>query len=108
MQVFFVHPDSCTLDVRGNEIQPKSRRRDALTLYVSSDGRNFAEVCMPTELSDEAYTMISTQDGKGTFMIADHVNQDAAVSNLCASAPLWCIVLLLDTYQSKVFIHCEY
>jgi hypothetical protein len=83
-----VHPDVCTLDVNGNVIKPKSTRRDALTLYVSSDGKNFAEVCMPTELSDAAYTMISTQDGNGAFMIADHVENAGAISNLCASAPL--------------------
>lgn len=83
--MFFVHPDVCTKDVRGNDIKPKSTRRDALTLYVSSNGDDFAEVCMPTELSDAAYTMISTQDGRGAFMIADHVDRDAAISNLCAT-----------------------
>ena len=79
-----MHPDVCELDVRGTKINPKSQRRDALTLYVSSNGKDFEEVCMPTELSDAAYTMISTQDGRGAFMIADHVDRDAAISNLCA------------------------
>ena len=88
-----MHPDVCTLDVHGKSITPKSTRRDALTLYVSSNGKDFAEVCMPTELSDSAYTMISTQDGRGAFMIADHVDRDAAVSNLCA--PLFSSVLAL-------------
>lgn len=89
LQVFFVHPDVCTLDVHGNNIKPKSTRRDALTLYVSSNGKDFAEVCMPTELSDAAYTMISTQDGRGAFMIADHVDREAAISNLCAPLPFY-------------------
>ena len=85
-QVFFVHPDVCDDDVNGNPIRKKSKttRRDALTLYVSQDGSDFAEVCMPTQLSDSAYTMVSTQDGRGNFMIADHHNKDAAISNMCA------------------------
>jgi hypothetical protein len=86
VQVFFVHPDVCDDDVNGNPVAKKSAttRRDALTLYVSRDGSDFTEVCMPTKLSDEAYTMVSTQDGRGNFMIADHHNKDAAISNMCA------------------------
>ena len=46
MQIFFVHPDACDYDVFGRSTDRKSERtrRDALTLYVSSDGQNFAEV----------------------------------------------------------------
>lgn len=74
------------MDINGKPAKEKAlqTRRDALTLYVSSDGHNFAEVCLPTQLSDAAYTMVSTQDGRGNFVIADHHNKQAAVSNMCA------------------------
>jgi sortilin len=86
-QVFFVHPDICDMDITGKPSAEKAllTRRDALTLYVSRDGTNFAEVCLPTQLSDAAYTMVSTQDRHGNFIIADHHDSAAAVSNMYAN-----------------------
>jgi hypothetical protein len=79
-----VHPDTCDYDINGGPVARKSgTRSSSLALYVSRDGVDFAEVCMPTQLTDSAYTMVSTQDGRGNFMIADHHNQDAAISNMC-------------------------
>lgn len=83
LQLFFVHPDICKVDVWGRSVSPPESRRNALSLYVSSDGHHFSKVCLPTDLTDSAYTMISTQDGRGAFMIADHSDDNAAVSNLC-------------------------
>lgn len=77
-----MHPDICNIDVWGRDVDPPPKRRDALSLYVSSDGYHFSKVCLPTDLTDSAYTMISTQDGRGAFMIADHADDSAAVSNL--------------------------
>jgi hypothetical protein len=89
MQIFYVHPDTCDFDIDGNAVQRKSdTSTSSLQLYVSRDGNTFAEVCMPTQLSDEAYTMVSTQDGRGAFMIADHHNKDAAISNMCDRSSL--------------------
>eukprot|EP00892_Ulva_mutabilis_P002708 jgi/Ulvmu1/12438/UM009_0090.1 len=84
-QLFFVHPDICSIDVWGRDVDPPATRRDALSLYVSSDGFHFSKVCLPTDLTDSAYTMVSTQDGRGAFMIADHAVDSAAVSNLYAN-----------------------
>jgi hypothetical protein len=87
VQVFFVHPDICEIDIYGKKTVPKAlvTRTDALTLYVSRDGTDFAEVCLPTDLADKAYTMVSSQDGRGNFIIADHLERDAAISNMCAT-----------------------
>lgn len=85
-QVFVARPDRCPVDVKGNKITPKNAGfNDYITLYASSDGTNFGEVCMPTELSDEGYTMISQRDGRGLFLITDHGKELEPISNMYAN-----------------------
>lgn len=101
MQVFLARPANCPVDINGKAVASIDPRDRHIDLFVSLNGVTFGEVCLPTLLGDKGYTIISSHDKHGAFVIADHdpaVNLNSqVVSNMCAVSFLQDLALLQVT-----------
>lgn len=95
-KVFLAVPSDCPVGPDGKQ---KSASRHSITgrtvtMYVSdADGDDFEEACLPTSLEDDGYNLVTTQDGYGAFILADHAEEgsrgassDSPVSDIYAPA----------------------
>ena len=112
--MFFARSDLCPTDITG-KARTVDYNQDAnhVTLYVSTDGRSFQEVCLPTELKDASYKMVSAHDGKTAFILGDHYDGMNPVSNLCEQSLLLRsrdtpATLFISICRSTVSVPCSY
>ena len=74
-KVFLAVPSDCPLgpDGKARAVPKRSVAGRTVTLYVSdTDGDDFTEVCLPSNLEDDGYNMVRTHDGAAAFVLADH------------------------------------
>ena len=73
-KIFLAIPSDCPV---GPDGKPRKSGKGTIagrsvTMYVSSDGNDFVEACLPADLEDDGYNLIHTHDKYGAFVLADH------------------------------------